>query len=183
MTYIYVATRIITYFGTELRVLWEQIVCRFLKIPQEDTRTFKATEMCGHVEHELLKTLTESFLMCFVPFFMNFILGICILLTGSYRVFYIGDISIPSIVFLVAGISLLANCAPSFEDALSFKDYLYSKDTSLFVKILLTPHFAVSYAAAFLERYSVTFVLAILFAWVFPTLFSFTFPLINQILN
>ncbi|MBR3790101.1 MAG: hypothetical protein IKJ86_08930 [Clostridia bacterium] len=183
MTYIYVATRIITYFGTELRVLWEQIVCRFLKIPQEDTRTFKATEMCGHVEHELLKTLTESFLMCFVPFFMNFILGICILLTGSYRVFYIGDISIPSIVFLVAGISLLANCAPSFEDALSFKDYLYSKDTSLFVKIILTPHFAVSYAAAFLERYSVTFVLAILFAWVFPTLFSFTFPLINQILN
>ena len=49
MTYIYVATRIITYFGTELRVLWEQIVCRLLKIPQEDTRTFKATEMCGHV--------------------------------------------------------------------------------------------------------------------------------------
>ena len=73
------------------------------------------------------------------------ILGACILLTGSYRVFYIGDISISSIVFLIAGTSLLANCAPSFEDALSFKDYLYSKETSLFVKIILTPHFVVSY--------------------------------------
>ena len=114
---------------------------------------------------------------------MNFILGACILLTGSYRVFYIGDISLSSIVFLVAGISLLANCAPSFEDALSFKDYLYSKETSLFVKILLTPHFAVSYVCAYLERFSLTFILAILFAWILPTLFSFTFPLINQILN
>ncbi|MBQ6935984.1 MAG: hypothetical protein IJN49_05470, partial [Clostridia bacterium] len=93
------------------------------------------------------------------------------------------DISLSSIVFLIAGISLLSNCAPSFEDALTFKDSLYSKDTSLFLKIILTPHFAVSYACAFLERYSVTFVLAIIFAWIFPTLFSFTFPLINQILN
>ncbi len=183
MTYIYVATRIITYFGTELRVLWEQIVCRFLKIPQEDTRTFKATEMCGHVEHELLKSLKEAFLICFVPFVMNFILGTCILLTGSYRVFYIGDVSLSSIVFLVAGISLLSNCAPSFEDALSFKDALYSKDTSLFVKIILTPHFAVSYACAYLERFSLTLILSILFAWAFPTLFSVTFPIINQMLN
>ena len=183
MTYIYVATRIITYFGTELRVFWEQLVCRFLGIPQEDPRSFKASEMCGHVEHELPKSLKETFMLCFFPFIINFILGICILLTGSYRVFYIGDISIPSIVFLVVGISLLSNCAPSFEDALSFKDNLYKKETNTFVKILLTPHFAVSYACAFLERYSVTFILAILFAWVFPTLFSFTFPVINQILN
>ena len=183
MTYIYVATRIITYFGTELRVLWEQLVCRFFKIPQEDPRTFKVTEMCGHVEHELLKSLKESFFMCFLPFFINFVLGICILLTGSYRVFYIGDISLSSLVFLIVGVSLLSNCAPSFEDALSFKDYLYSKETSTFVKIILTPHFAVSYACAYLERYSITFILAILFAWVFPNVFSFTFPLLNQILN
>ena len=121
--------------------------------------------------------------MCFLPFFMNLVLGICILLTGSYRVFYIGEISLSSIVFLIAGTSLLSNCAPSFEDALSFKDYLYSKETSLFVKIILTPHFAVAYACAYLERYSVTFILAILFAWVFPTLYSVTFPIINQILN
>lgn len=183
MTYIYVATRIITYFGTELRVLWEQLVCRFFKIPQEDTRSFKANEMCGHVEHELPTSLKEAFLICFVPFVFNFILGVCILLTGSYRVFYIGDMSISGIIFLFVGVSLLSNCAPSFENALSFKDYLYSKDTSLFIKILLTPHFAISYACAFLERFSITFILAILFAWVFPSLFSFTFPLINQILN
>lgn len=183
MTYIYVATRIFTYFGTELRVFWEQLVLRFFKIAQEDTRTFKSSEMCGHIEHELTENLSSSFCMCFVPFILNFILGCCLLLTGSYRVFYIGDVSFVSLIFLWVGVSLLSNCAPSFEDALSLKDYLYKKETNIIVKILLTPHFAVAYACAYLERFSLTFVLAILFAWVFPNLFSFTFPLINQILN
>ncbi len=183
MTYIYVATRIITYFGTETRVFLEQLVCRMLGIPQEDTRSFKGSEMCGHVEHELAAGLKQAFLLCFLPFTVNFILGCCVLLTGAYRVFYIGDYTFSSILFAWVGISLLANCAPSFEDALSFKDYLYSKSTKLIVKIVLTPFFAVSFVCSFLERYSVTLILAILFAWGFPTLFGFTFPLINQLLN
>lgn len=183
MTYLYVATRIFTYFGTELRVFWEQLALRFFKIPQEDTRTFKSSEMCGHIEHEITNSLSSSFMVCFLPFFMNFVLGCCLLLTGSFRVFYIGDISLVSLLFLWVGVSLLANCSPSFEDALSFKDYLYRKETNIFLKIILTPHFVVSYACAFLERYSVTFVLTIVFAWVFPTLMSFTFPIINQLLN
>ena len=183
MTYIYVATRVFTYFGTELRVFWEQLVLRFFKVPQEDTRTFKSSEMCGHIEHELTENLGSSFCMCFVPFVLNVILGCCLLLTGSYRVFYIGDFSIAGLVFLWVGVSLLSNCAPSFEDALSFKDYLYRKETNIIVKILLTPHFAVSYACAFLERFSITFVLAIAFSVVFPYVFSFAFPVINTILN
>ena len=99
MTYIYVATRIITYFGTETRVFLEQLICRILGIPQEDTRSFKASEMCGHVEHELATGLKQAFLLCFFPFTVNFILGCCILLTGAYRVFYIGDYTFSSILF------------------------------------------------------------------------------------
>ena len=183
MTYIYVATRVFTYFGTELRAFWEQLVCRFFKIPQEDTRVFKVSEMCGHIEHELTTKLSESFWLCFLPFFMNFVLGSCMLLTGAYRVFYIGDISFVSIPFLWLGLSLIANCSPSFEDALSLKDNLYKKETNIIIKIILSPFFAVSYACAFLERYSITFVLAIIFTVLFPTLFSVVFPLINQMLN
>lgn len=182
MTYLYVFTRVITYFGTELRVLWEHIVCRACSIPAEDTRTFKVSEMCGHVEHELAKKLSSAFSLCFVPFIINFVIGILMLLTGSYRVFYIGDISFLGLLFLWLGVSLLANCAPSFEDVLSFKDQLYKKETSLFAKILLTPHFAVSYAFAYLERFSITLVLAVLFAVIFPTVFSFTFPLLAELI-
>ena len=183
MTYLYVATRVFTYFGTELRVFWEQLALRFFKVPQEDTRTFKSSEMCGHIEHELTSSLSSSFMVCFLPFFMNFVLGCCLLLTGSFKVFYIGDISLVSILFLWVGVSLLSNCAPSFEDVLSLKDYLYRKETNIALKIILSPFFAVAYASAYLERYSITFVLSIIFAWVFPTIFSFTFPIINQLLN
>ena len=183
MTFIYVATRVITYFGTELRTFWQHLMLRFLKVPQEDTRTFKSSEMCGHIEHELLESLSQSFWLCFFPFIMNFVLGCCLLLTGSFRVFYIGDISVVGFIFLWVGISLISNCSPSFEDALSFKDHLYKKETNIIVKIILSPFFAISYVCAFLERYSITFVLSIVFAWVFPTIFSFTFPFINQILN
>ena len=183
MTTLYIATRYVTFIGALLRTFWEQLACRICLVPIEEVRPLRADELCGHVEHELTKKLSKTFFVCWFPFTMNFLIGCSFLLTGAYRLFYIGETSLQACGLVWLAVSLLANCTCSFEDALSFKDYLYSKDTSLFVKILLTPHFAVSYAAAFLERYSVTFVLAILFAWVFPTLFSFTFPLINQILN
>ncbi|MBR2875569.1 MAG: hypothetical protein IKC01_00350 [Clostridia bacterium] len=182
MTYIYVATRIITYFGTELRTFWEHLVCRFFKIPVEDARAFKSSEMCGHIEHELTKSVEEAFVMCFFPFIMNLLLGICVLLTGAYRVIYIGEISVSSCIFLWVGISLLANCAPSFEDVLSFKDALYNDKTKGVVRVLLTPHFAVSYACAFLERYSLTFVLSVAFAFAFPTVFSLLFPVLEKLI-
>jgi hypothetical protein len=114
---------------------------------------------------------------------MNFLIGCCLLLTGSFRVFYIGDISLVSLLFLWVGVSLLSNCSPSFEDALSLKDCLYRKETNIALKIILSPFFAVAYVSAYLERYCITFLLSIIFAWVFPTIFSFAFPIINQLLN
>lgn len=181
MTTLYVITRVLTYFGTEMRTFLEHIMCRVFKIVAEDVRSFKSSELCGHVEHELTQSLSQSFFMCFIPFFVNFILGCCLLLTGSYRLFYIGDgKSLIGYITLWLGISLLANCSPSFEDALSFKDYLYG-GKNIFLKIILSPFFAVAYVCAFLERYSVTFVFTVVFSVAFPYLFSFVFPLIDKL--
>ncbi len=182
MTYVYIITRVLTYFGTELRTFFEHIACRIHKVAIEDSRSFKSSEMCGHIEHELTKSLASSFLICFLPFFMNFVLGCLMLLTGSFRVFYIGEFSFVGILFLWVGISLLSNCSPSFEDALSLKDNLYKKETNLFAKIILSPFFAVVYAFSWLERYSLTFVLSIAFAVVFPELVSIVFPLLSEII-
>lgn len=164
MNGIYVATRIITYFGAQLRAFWEHIVCRVYKIPVEDDRTFKSSELCGHIEHELTNGVSQSFMMCFLPFFMNLFFGLCMLSVGSLRMFYIGDFKSPiAYIMLWLGISLIANCSPSFEDALSFKDNLYSSNRKV-LKIILSPFFGVVYACAFLERYSVTFLLSIAFS-------------------
>ncbi len=182
MTYIYVITRVITYFGTELRTFSEHLICRFFKLAVEDSRSFKMSELCGHVEHELVRNLKESFSICFFPFLINFVLGCFMLLTGSFRLFYIGDLSLVAIMFLWLGISFFSNCVPSFEDALSFKDNLYKKETNIILKIILSPFFAVCYIFSFLERYSLTFVASILFAVVYPEIVSLAFPLLERLI-
>ncbi|MBS7360128.1 MAG: hypothetical protein KIG53_05950 [Oscillospiraceae bacterium] len=184
MNLLYLITRIITFFGSGLRVLWEQIICRLEGVPVEDIRVFKNSELCAHAEHELPKKRKQSFWICSFPFTMNFILGFISLLSGSYRLFFLGDFStFKSYIFVWIGVSLLANCAPSFEDALSLKDMFYNKETSIVKKILVSPLFAVYYASAWLEKYSITFVLAIVFAIFLPKMLNLLFPAIITVIE
>ncbi len=173
MTIIYVITRGLTFFGTVLRALWEQIVCRLCKIAEEDVKPFKMSELCGHVEHEIITKVSHSFLMCFLPFALNFLLSCCFLAASAYPIFYVGLApDFQTIVFLWLGISFAANCAPSFEDMLMFKDALYGGENKA-LKIILSPFFAICCGCACLEKYSLTFILSVIWAIVFPTLTSF----------
>lgn len=179
MTNLYVATRIMTFFGALMRAFWEQVACRICGIPVEDVRAFKVSELCGHIEHELIKRKKHIFAVCFLPFILNFIFSCCFLLSGAYRVVYVGDVkSITSWVFLWLGISFAANCVPSFEDVLSFKEAFYNPETKAVVKVLLAPFFVVIYGFGILERFSVTFIVSVLFAVVFPQLVNVLFPFI-----
>lgn len=182
MTNLYVITRIFTFLGTANRALLEHIVCRLCRIPAEDIRSFRNDELCGHIEHEFSPKLSHSFLMCWLPFTVNFLLGCCALLSGSFLTFYVGDVSKTSIAFLWVGFSLICNCAPAFEDALLFRDCLFGSKNIL-VKIVLAPFFAVAYASAFLERYSITFVLSIAFAVVFPHIVALVFPALHTVVQ
>ena len=180
MMYLYVATRVLTVFGTVIRAFWEQVACRICGIPVEDVRAFKVSELCGHVEHELIRDKKHSFVVCWFPFTMNFIMACCFLLSGAYRIVYIGDFkTVTSWVFLWLGISFAANCIPSFEDILSFKENFYNNETKKITKIVLAPFFGIIYGFGILERYSITFVVAVLFAMVFPQLFNLLFPAFN----
>lgn len=180
MINLYVFTRVLTVFGAITRAFWEQVACRICGIPVEDVRAFKVSELCGHVEHELIKKKSHSFIVCWLPFTLNFIFSVCFLLSGAYRIIYIGDMnSITSWVFLWLGISFAANCVPSFEDVLSFRENFYNDETKTITKIVLAPFFVIINGFAFLERYSITFIVAILFAVVFPQLFNLLFPVFN----
>ena len=183
MTYIYVATRILTYFGTLLRTIWEHIVCRICKIAVEDARTFKNDELCGHIEHEILYRKKHTLLICFVPFVLNFILGVCFLLTGSYRLVYLGDTTVyQAYLFMWMGISCFANCAPSFEDMLSLKDCIIDGNNKAH-KIIFAPFFCVVCAAACLEKYSLTFLLSIAFGVAFPYITAWVAPLLSNLIG
>jgi hypothetical protein len=139
------------------------------------------SELCGHVEHELIKEKKHSFIVCWLPFTMNFILACCFLLTGAYSIVYIGDVkTVTSWVCFWLGISFAANCVPSFEDVLTFKELFYNKETKTAVKVILAPFFALIYGFGILERFSITFVVAVLIAIVFPLLLNLLFPAFNQ---
>ena len=181
MTTVYVVTRLITFFGTFLRAFWEHLVCRICKIPAEDIRAFKYDELCGHVEHEVIKKTSHAFLMCWLPFTLNFTVGKMFLLTGAYRVFYIGEVSLTSIGVLWLGISCIANCTPSFEDMLAFKDCVYGGSNKV-LKVILAPLFGVVCTMACLEKYSLTFVLSIVCAVAFPHIFSVILPALHKLI-
>ncbi len=181
MSVIYVATRIITFFGAYLRTFWEHVACRLCKVGVEDIRAFKSGEMCGHVEHEVVKAASHSFLICWFPFTMNFVFGCLLLLSGAYKLIYIGHTdAIFNYVTLWLGVSLLANCAPSYEDVLTLKDNLYKGD-GVVRKIVASPFFAVFYVMSFLEKFGITLLLAIGFSIGFPYLFGYTFRLLHVI--
>lgn len=175
MTTVYVITRILTYFGTLLRAFWEHIVCRICGIPAEDVAAFKNSELCGHTEHDIIRKKSHAFLMCALPFFLNFILACCFLFPASYRIVYMGDTgTYREYIFLWVGISCAANCVPSFEDMLAFKDCIYG-GKNVFLKIIAAPFFAVICVGACLEKYSLTFLLSIGFAAAFPQIVNFIF--------
>ncbi len=176
MITVYVITRFLTLFGTFLRAFWEHIVCRICKIATEEVKAFRYSEFCGHVEHEMVYDVHKSFLICSVPFAANFLLSCCFLFGSTFNLFYIGNTnSFASYLFLWLGISCAANCTPSFEDMLAFKDCI-SAEKNVFLKILYAPFFAVFCVMSCLEKYSLTFLLSILFAVVFPYVFDVFIP-------
>lgn len=182
MTNLYVATRILTFFGSMMRAFWEHVACRICGVPIEDARVFKVSELCGHIEHELITNKKHSFLVCWLPFTMNFIFSCCFLLSGAYRIAYIGDyVSVTSWVFLWLGISFAANCIPSFEDVLCFGEAFYNVGTKLIIKILVAPFYAIIYGFGVLERYSITLVISVVYAIVFPQIVNVFFPIVTTI--
>ena len=182
MTTLYIVTRFLTFFGAEARTFLEHLTCRLLKLPIEDTRAFKPSELCAHVEHELAPDLRGAFVVCWLPFTLASLMSCLFLLTGAYRILYIGDYSsLFSWLNLWLGFSFAANCFPTYEDALNLRDKLYGQKGHTVAKILLAPYFAVFFGGAWLERYSVTFVTAGVFTACFPQLFTVIFPLVKDI--
>lgn len=184
MTTVYVIVKYITIAGTFLKAFFEHITCRVYEVLVEDGRYLPATEMCGHIEHEFIKTRKVSFGVCFFPFLFNLILGLIFTSLGSMNVYFLGEFYFKSgfphllnFFYLYLGISLLTNLFPQMEDALTLKELIYNKDTNLFIKIIAAPVFAILYCGVVLEKYGITFITSILFSFVLPYFYTWLLPL------
>ncbi|MBQ8504307.1 MAG: hypothetical protein IJ491_08545 [Clostridia bacterium] len=161
MTFLYCLIRYLTFPGAYVRAMWEQIVCKCTKTVVEDNRYIRDDEMSGHVEHEFTAKAQGSFALCFVPLFMNSIGIFSLLLFPAV----IGANSVAATIFnclaVWFAVSLFCNSFPLIEDAMNMMEKVYKKGNIL-QKILYFPGAIVTYIGAYLERYNITALIAII---------------------
>ena len=171
MRILYVIVKALTFPGTLLHALWEHCLCRKFHCTVEDARYFQANELCGHVEHEFMPSKGKRFLICFLPFLFNLVLGLLIVIPASVHVMKLQQFNnIFYLLMLWLGISLLTSLFPLVEDALAMWESFYGagNEANLAAKILLFPIIAVLVAGAYLERWGITLVTSIAAAWFLP---------------
>ncbi len=169
MEMIYRIIKYITFPGAVFKAFLEHLTCRLYEIPAEDIRSLQPNELCGHIEHELVKG-RKSFGVCFVPFIIALLSGLIIIAPATFNIIYLGDYNVVSFFLLYFGISILTNMFPLMEDAYSMWESLYSADATAktYSKILLAIPAAIIYVGALLERFGITFLTSIAFAFGLP---------------
>lgn len=174
MGIIYYIIKIITWPGTLLKAFMEHLTCRVYEIPVEYAKYMQKNELCGHIEH-MLAPHKGSFGLCFLPHFISLICGFIFVLSSSINIIYLGKSNLFSWIFIYLGISCLTNCFPLLEDAIHMWDNLYGENSEAKTvsKILLAPFAAVMYIGAHLEKYGLTLLTSIAFAYALPYLLAF----------
>lgn len=169
MNIIYVISKYLTVVGALLKGFWEHLFCRMLAVPVQDARYLQANELCGHVEHDFTKKKGTAFFLCYLPGFMNRLLGYGMFI-GSYVSLFVLKLSKTAVLFgvcivlLYLGVSLLCNNAPLYEDALNNWDLLYGKNekkTNVIVKILAFIPSVYFLISAWLEKHAVSLLIFI----------------------
>ncbi|MEE1320076.1 MAG: hypothetical protein UHM85_00895 [Acutalibacteraceae bacterium] len=161
MTFIYCLIRYLTFPGAYVRAMWEQTVLRRTKTVVEDNRYLRDDELSGHVEHEFTEKAQGSFALCFVPLFLNCVGIFSLLIFPSV----IGASSLAATILSSVSVwfafSLFCNSFPLIEDAMNMLEKVYKKGNIL-QKIIYAPGAAICFVGAYLERYSITFIIGII---------------------
>lgn len=190
MRTVYLIVKYMTVVGTFLQAFFEHLTCRVYEILIEDGRYLRPNEMCGHIEHEIIRKRSTAFGMCFFPFLFNLLIGLVLVSVGSVNVFYLGEFftsgGVPhfaNFLFLWVGISALTNLFPQMEDALTLKEQIYGKGKSnLFVKIIAAPIFGVLYAGAYLQSWGATLLTSVAFSFAVPYILASFMPSLYQLI-
>ncbi len=179
MSIIYVIIKTLTLPGAILHAFFEHMACRSGKVLVEDERTVQFNEMLSHVDHELIKKKGPSFDVCFMPFFLNFMLGFLTLSYGSTMIIYFAKYEdIFGRICLYLGISLLTNLFPQIEDVMMVKaNYLGEKEKKA-TKVLITPWYGIFWLGSRLESWGLTLLTSIGFAFLVPTILGWFVPAI-----
>lgn len=184
MSIIYVIVKTLTLPGAMLHAFFEHMVCRSAKIIVEDERTVQFNEMLSHVDHQLIKRKGPSFDICFIPFFMNLLLGFLTLCYGSTAIIYFAKYTdIFGWICLYFGIALLTNLFPQLEDVMMLKDNYLANNDKKISKALVTPLYGIFWLGARLERIGLTLLTSIGFAFLVPVILGWFIPSLYNLIK
>ncbi len=166
MTAIYIIIKYLTFPGAYIRCMLEQIICRIWKVPVEDNRCLRKDETVSHVEHEFMPTVNSAFFFCFIPSFLCILGAIVIGLIPTLFTVYarINDLALTLVNLLGYwfAVSLFVNAFALVEDVWHMTESVYKKGNIL-QKVIFAPGVAFNFIGAYLEKYSITFLIALAF--------------------
>ena len=164
MTGLYIFLKYLTFPGALVRGMWEQTVCRASKVVVEDNRYLRRDELASHIDHELMTTARSAFAMCFVPFFFSMLGALIFGIVPTVMLLWLQFrgvlLTVSCAVSYWFAVSLFCNAFPLVDDAMNMVDKVYHKG-NLLQKILYAPGVAITYVGAYLEKYSITFLAAV----------------------
>ena len=124
MKIVFLITKILTYPGAFMKGFWEHVTCRVLKLQVTDRRYLRPNESCGHAAHAPAMTPAKAYLLSFLPYIAQRILGWVFvgasaapLLLFNMRGQEENPLFILECVALFLGLSLVCNAFPQWEDA------------------------------------------------------------------
>lgn len=184
MSIIYVIVKTLTLPGAVLHAFFEHMVCRSAKVVVDDERVIQFNEMLSHVDHQLIKRKGPSFDICFIPFFMNLLLGFLTLCYGSTTIIYFAKYAdVFGWICLYFGISLLTNLFPQLEDVMMLKEnYLVNNDKK-FSKVIMNVFYGIFSIGARLERMGLTLLTSVGFAFLVPVILGWFIPSLYNVLK
>jgi len=123
MKTLYLITKILTYPGAFMKGFWEHVTCRILKLRVTDRRYLRPNEACGHAAHAPAMTPAKAFLLSFLPYVAQRILGWIFLGASATPLLLFNmrgagnPLFVVEIAALFLGISIICNSFPQWEDA------------------------------------------------------------------
>jgi len=139
---------IVTFPGVIVHEVAHQLFCRLCKVAVLDVCYFRFENPCGYVVHEIPESGYKSILIGVGPFFVNTIIGIMIALPAAIPVLNFSSGNILDYFLIWLGVSIAMHSFPSTGDAKSIWKSVWSRETSIFTKILATPIVGLIYLCA-----------------------------------
>lgn len=184
MRIIYIIIKTLTLPGAMLHAFFEHMCCRNAKIMIEDERTIRFDEMMSHVEHDLVKRKAASFDICFIPFFLNFVLGNLILMYGSMSILYFARYAdIFGWICLYLGVALLTNLFPQVEDVMMLSENFFANNEKKASKILVAPFYGIFWLFSRVEKFGLTLFTSVAYAFLMPYVLGLFVPAIYNALK